>query len=141
MTTPAVGWPVWTLFSIGLVLISIGCFLDVRCLIIGLIIWFTVIPSVAFFLFTNYMFASEMVVNLLNHTVERRKDCYMVHIFRPRDDSDKVEEDKNWIESGLLTVFDYNIVNYKPADEYMLIYLKDSPVSMLYIPKDVYENT
>ncbi|MDE5813471.1 MAG: hypothetical protein K2H72_04220 [Muribaculaceae bacterium] len=133
--SPSTGWILWIVFAIGAILTALGCFLDVRYLLLGLIMILTVLPSMAFFLFVNYMFASEMVANLLNHTIERRPNGYLLRIFRPADQNDPKEKDKEWIESGRLTFFDYNIVKIKTTTQYEVIFLKDSPLTILFVPR------
>ncbi|MDE6741164.1 MAG: hypothetical protein K2J58_02410, partial [Muribaculaceae bacterium] len=134
MSTSA-GWLLWVLLTIGLGFTLLGCFYDIRYLILGLIVCFTMLPTMAFFIFVNYMFASEMVANLLNHTVERRNDGYLLRIYRPADPNDPIEKDKEWIESARLTFFDHNIMKTKTTPEYEVIFLKDSPLSILYVPR------
>ncbi len=135
ISSPSTGWSLWVVFLIGLVFTAFGCLIDIRYLILGLIVILTVLPGMAFFLFVNYMFASEMVANLLNHTVERRANGYMVHIFRPADQDDPIEKGKTWIESGRFSLFDSNIVKSKQTSKYEVIFFKNSPLSILYIPK------
>lgn len=133
--SPSTGWLIWIVLFVGLILIGIGCFMDYRYLIIGLILCFTVIPTMAFFLFVNFMFASEMVANLLHHTIERRHDSYLIHILRPADQDNPVERDKVWIESGRLTIFDSNVVRKKLTPEYEVLFLENAPLSVLYVPR------
>ena len=135
MLTPSTAWILWMVVAIGVALIVIGCIADIRCLILGLIICFTMAPSIAFFIFVNFMFASEMVANLLNHTIERRPGSYVLHIYRPANEDDPIEAGKTWIESGRLTFFDYNIIRKKIGNKYEVIFLKDSPLSILYVPR------
>ena len=132
---PSTGWLLWIVFAIGFILTVVGCLIDIRYLILGLIVLLPALPAMAFFVFVNYMFASEMVANLLNHTVERRNNGYLLRIFRPADKNDPIEKDKDWIESGRLTFFDYNIVKTKITPEYEVIFLKDSSLSILYVPR------
>lgn len=133
--SPSTGWLLWIVLAIGLGLIIIGCIVDLRYLILGLIVCLTMLPTMAFFLFVNYMFASEMVANLLHHTVERRDHGYLLRIFRPADQSDPIEAGKTWIESGRLTFFDSNVVRIKTTAEYEVVFLKNSPLSILYVPR------
>ena len=120
---------------IGLVLTGIGCFVDIRYLILGLIVCLAVLPGMAFFIFVNYMFATEMVANLLHHSVERRPNGYLVHIFRPAAQTDPIEKGKVWIENGRLTLFDLNIVKTKITSEYEVVFFKDSPLGILFVPR------
>lgn len=87
------------------------------------------------FMFVNFMFASEMVANLLHHTVERRPSGYLIHIFRPADKSNPIEEDKTWIENGRLTIFDTSVVKKSYTNDYEVLFLKDAPLSVLYLPR------
>ncbi len=135
--TPSTGWPIWIAFLIGLILMAFGCFLDIRYIILGLIVILSVAPAMAFFIFVNYMFASEMVANLLNHTVERRLNGYTIHIFRPADQNEPIEKGKTWIESGRLTLFDSNVVKTKTTSRYEVVFFKDSPLGILYIPREL----
>ncbi len=133
--TPSTGWVLWIIFSLGLFFIGIGCFVDLRYLILGLIVCLTVVPTTAFFIFVNYMFASEMVANLLHHTVERRPSGYLLRIYRPANQDDPIEVGKTWIESGRLSFFDSNIVRTKTSSKYQVIFLKDSALSILFVPR------
>lgn len=136
---PSTGWMLWLVLLVGLALTVFGCIADVRFFILGLIICLTVVPSMAFFIFVNYMFATEMVANLLDHTVERRYHGYLVRIFRPVGPDEHVEDGKTWIECGRFTLFDSNIVKIKTINQYKVIFLKDSPLSILYVPKNLQE--
>ena len=133
--TPSTGWSIWVVFLIGVILTAIGCFVDLRYLILGLIVILTVIPAMAFFLFVNYMFATEMVANLLHHSVERKPNGYVVHIFRPADPEEPFEKGKTWIENGRLTLLDSNVVKTKTTAEYEVVFFKDSPLGILYVPR------
>lgn len=134
---PSTGWLLWIVFLIGLALIGLGSVVDLRYLVIGLIIWVGIIPTMAFFQFINYMFASEMVANLLHHTVECRPNGYLIRIYRPADPNDSNEKDETWIESGRLTIFDSSVVKRKLTNEYEVVFLKDAPLSMLYVPRRI----
>ncbi len=138
LSNPSTGWMLWLALLIGLAVTVYGCFADVRCLILGLIICLSVVPSMAFFIFVNYMFATEMVANLLDHTVERHNKGYLVRIYRPVNPDEQVEEDKTWIECGRFTLFDSNIVKQKTTSEYEVLFYKDSPLSILYVPRNEY---
>ena len=134
--TPSIGWILWLVLIIGVGITIIGCLSDARLVLLGLLVCFTVLPTMAFFMFVNYMFASEMVANLLNHTVERRSNGYLLRIYRPANQDDPLESGKTWIESARLTFFDSNVVRTKTTNEYEVIFLKDSPLSILYVPRD-----
>lgn len=129
------GWMLWIVFFIGFILSAIGCFFDFRYLILGLIVCLTMLPTMAFFIFVHHMFASEMVANLLNHTVERYNNGFLLRIYRPADKSDPIEKDKEWIESGRLSLFDSNIVRSRTTSDYEVFFYKDSPLAILYVPR------
>lgn len=135
ITTPSTSWILWLVLVIGILLIALGCYADSRYLILGLVVCLSVLPAVAFFLFVNYMFNSDMVANLLNHTVERRNNGYMLRIYRPAKQDDPIEAGKTWIENGRLTFFDSNIIRKKITDKYEVIFFKDSPLRILYVPR------
>lgn len=135
LTNPSTGLFLWIILLIGLIFIVLGCFKDLRYLILGLIICLTALPAMAFFAFVNYMFASEMVANLLHHTVERHNEGYLLRIYRPANQEIPIEVGKTWIESGRLTFYDSNIVKKKYTNDYEVVFLKDSPLNILYIPR------
>lgn len=135
LLSAATGWPVWATMLAGVILTVAGCIFDIRYVVFGLIICLTLTPALAMFLFVNFMLASEMVANLLNHTVERRTSSYVIHIFRPADKSNPIEEDKTWIESGRLTILDTSVVSRSFTNEYEVLFLKDAPLSVLYLPR------
>ena len=134
------GWMLWLVLLIGIVLTIFGCIADVRFLILGLIICLTVVPSMAFFIFVRYMFATEIVANLLDHTIERRHNGYLLRIYRPVNPDEHVEDGKTWIECGRFTLFDSNIVKTKTISQYEVLFLKDSPLSVLYVPRFLQED-
>lgn len=133
--SPSIGWPLWAVLFIGLILTALGCFYDINYIILALIVCLTVLPAMAFFLFVKYMFATEMVANLIHHTIERHANSYVVHILRPAEQSDPLEKGKEWIETGRLTLFDSNIIRRKTTSEYEVLYYKDSLLDILYIPR------
>ena len=134
LMSPSIGWPLWCVSLIGLFLIAVGCLCDIRYLILGLIVCLTVFPTMAFFIFVRHMFSTEMVANLLHHSVERRPSGYLVRIYRPAEPGEPIEAGKEWIENGRLTLFNSNVVKTKTTSEYEIIFFKDSPLEILYIP-------
>ncbi|MDE5793221.1 MAG: hypothetical protein K2I08_00700 [Muribaculaceae bacterium] len=133
--TPSTAWILWLVVAVGLAFVVVGCIADIRWLILGLIVVLTMTPTIAFFIFVNFMFASEMVANFLHHTIERRPGSYLLHIYRKANEDEPIEAGKTWIESGSLTLFDCNIIRKKTESKYEVIYLKDSPLSILYVPR------
>ena len=133
--TPSTAWILWLVVAVGSALIVVGCIADIRWLILGLIVCLTMAPTIAFFIFVSYMFDSEMVANFLHHTIERRPGNYLLHIYRQADEDEPIEVGKTWIESGSLTLFDYNIIRKETNGKYEVIYLKDSPLRILYVPR------
>lgn len=134
---PSFSWVMWLACAAGLLLIVLGCFLDLRWLVLGLMIWLAVVPAVAYFQYVIYMMAPALLPNLLTHTVERCPDGYQIRIFHPADRSDDVEKDSNWIETGLIAVSNDNIVKIKNTFDYKILFLKNAPLSILFVPIDV----
>lgn len=132
--TPSSGWMIWTVLLIGIVFIAVGCFVDMRWMIIGFLICLAVVPALALFFYFAYVLASDMVVNVIHHTVERHSDGYLLRVFRKVDDeSDGAEY--AWIESDRLSLSDSNIIKVKTTNEYEIVFLKDFPLSILYVPR------
>lgn len=134
--TPSTAWLLWIVLVLGILLVAFGCIFDPRYLILGLIVCLTILPAMAFFIFVNYMFASEMVANLLHHTIERKPNGFLLRIYRPANQDEPIEAGKTWIESGRLTLFDSNIIRKKNINKYEVIFFKESPLSTLFVPKD-----
>lgn len=134
ISTPSSGWTIWIVLLIGIMFIAVGCFVDIRWLIIGMLICLAVVPALAFFIYFAYVLASDMVANVVHHTVERQSDGYVLRIFRKVDD-ESGDAESAWIESQRLSIFDSNIVKVKTTNEYEIVFLKDSPLSILYVPR------
>lgn len=135
LTTPSTGLFIWIVLILGFVFVVLGCLIDVRYLILGLIICLMALPAVVFFAFANYMLASKMVANILHHTVERHNDGYSLRIYRQANQEESDEDDNSWIEAGLLTFSDSNIVKRRTTNEYEVIFFKNSPLNILYVPR------
>lgn len=101
----------------------------------GLMVWLVIIPALLFFISVNHMFAPNMMPNLLNHTVERVSNGYMVHIYRPAYTDNDEDHSEAWIESGSILVLDDKVVKRKLTDDYEELFLKDAPIDILYVPR------
>lgn len=121
--------------SVGVIFAMIACWGDLRFLILSLIVILTVFPSLAFFLSVKYMFAPDLLANFLSHTIEHQADGYCLRIYRPADQKDSLEADKMWIESETLFLFDSNVIIKKTTNDYDVVFFKNSPLSILFIPK------
>lgn len=135
------GWPLWVFSSIGLLLIAIGCFFDLRCLIAGLIIIFTGLPIIMLFLFTLYMFDPKMLVNIQPHTVEKTSGGYIIRIFRKIDAADDIDAEDDsgsryyWEQCDSLDISAKKLINKKDIGDYEVLYFIDSVVNVLFLPK------
>lgn len=136
LSSPAISWPLWLTLGLGLVLIFTGAVCDVRVMFLGLILCLTVAPTMAFFIYFSKMLDTHIMINILPHTIEGHPGGYLVRIYRAEplqdeDDKDKVE----WIETGKMTIFDSKVVKRIDRREYSILFLVDSPVKVLYIPR------
>ena len=144
LLSSAAGWPVWTALSIGVILIGVGCVVDVRLMVVGLMICMAFVPCIAVFLYFSYTLSPEMVGNMIPHTVERTDSGFILRIWRREDmDEDTDEDDKKqrWVESTVIPLSRSNIVECKTSYEYELFFFKDSDMRILYVPRfKEYEN-
>lgn len=132
---PSYGWMLWSILAAGVILCIVGCFTDLRFLILGLIFCLTLFPAVAFFFSVKYLLAAGIVPNLLYHTVEQTPDGYLVDIYRPANQDNPEEDEKDWIHSEKITLYDSNVTDIKTTNEYEVVSLKDSPLNILFIPR------
>lgn len=129
-------WPVWILAIIGFVFLVIGVFFEWRFFVAGLIVIFTLIPTVMFFIFYSHMLDNQMIANLLPHTVEPHQGGYLVRIYRKvsSEGKDDDEEDE-WVETRRMTIFDSAVRKRSDIGGFTVLDLVDSPVKVLYIPR------
>lgn len=135
LLSSATGWPIWSALCVGLFLIVVGGIFDIRWLVIGLMIWLAVIPAIAVFIFFSNALAPEIVANLLPHTLVRNEDGYDLLTFRHVDDEEDPESEVSWEQSGSISLSDSNILKKKTTFEYEILFFKDSPMRILYIPR------
>lgn len=136
LSTNAIAWPIWTLVFVGLVLLILGVFIEWRFFVAGLIVIFTLIPTVMFFIFYSHMLDTQMISNLLPHTVEPHQGGYLVRIYRKSSDANEDDDaDDDWIESSRMTIFDSNVKKRKDLGDFTVLDLVNSPVKVLYIPR------
>lgn len=136
MGNAAISWSVWLVGIIGIVTIVLGAIFDTRFLIVGLIICLTIMPMLAFFIYFSNILDSHIMLNVLPHTIESKPGGYLVRIYREdRHDDCDGNEVKEWVETGRMTIFDFKVKKRVEKDDYSLLYLVDSPVKVLYIPK------
>lgn len=138
LSSPSISWPLWLTFGLGLVLVFTGAVCDVRMMFLGLILCLTVAPTMAFFIYFSKMLDTHIMINILPHTIEGRPGGYLVRIYRAEPSQDDDTKDKmEWIETGKMTIFDSKVVKRIERGEYSILYLVDSPVKVLYIPRDL----
>ena len=94
-----------------------------------------ILPMVVFFILIRFMFASDMMVNILRHTVERRSDGYRVHIFRKVEAEEESPDLPEWEEYSSLDVSDSSVVKRRFIDDYEALYLVGTPVRILFVPR------
>lgn len=131
---PSSGWPVWVVMGIGLAVIMVGCFFDIRFMVLGLMICVSVVPALVAFIYFSHTLSPDMVANLLPHTLERCTDGYLLRIWR-RNDEDDSDDDVNWMESGRIRLYDADVVATRSSFEYERLFFKNSLMKILYVPK------
>ena len=131
---PSIGWPVWVVMVIGLAVTAVGCFSDIRFIVLGLMICVSVVPAAVAFIYLSHTLSPDMVANLLPHTLERCPDGYLLRIWR-RCDEDDSDDDVTWMESGSIRLYDADIVASRTSFEYERLFFKNSLMKILYVPK------
>lgn len=138
LTTPSIAWPVWLLVVVGLVLTAIGAFNDWRLLMVGLMIILAILPSLSYYIYFSHMLDTHMIANVLPHTIEAHPGGYLVTIFREEQKHDaRNEDDTEWVEAGRMTIFESKVKKSRALGNFKVLTLVDSPVKVLYIPKDL----
>ena len=131
----AVGWPLWSAVTAGLLLTASGCLWDLRLTVLGLMVCVAVAPSVAALIYFSRTLAPDMVANLLPHTLERQDGGYLLRLWRRPDPEVPEEAGMDWMESGCISLSDSNIVERKTSGEYEMLFYKDSGMKILYVPR------
>lgn len=134
MGNPRISWPLWTTAGIGLILVAVGAFVDLRVLILGLIVTLTIAPTMAFFIYFTNLIDTHIMLNMLPHTIEPKIERYYVTIYRKEPHKDD-DSEFDWVETGTMTIFESKVVKRVEKGQYSILHLIDSPVKVLYIPK------
>ena len=135
LITPALSWSVWVALTIGLILIVAGFFFDIRLIALGLMMSAVVVPSMLALIYFYHSLSPAVVPNLLPHTLERRLDGYILHIWRQNESDEDSGDLPAWTESDTIRLFDSNIVTKKSTFEYDMLFFKDSRMNILYVPR------
>ncbi len=135
LETPSKSWQIWCAGGIGIILIIMGCFGDLRFLMLGLMICVAVVPAIVAFLYFSYSLSPKIVANLLPHTIEALPDGYLIRIWKKVDPEDDTEEAPRWIESSTIHLFSSDMIATKSTFEYkILLFSHASPLQLLYLP-------
>jgi len=136
MSSPSISWPVWAVGLVGAILTLAGALCDVRIMMVGLIICLTVMPMLAFFIYFSNMLDTHIMLNVLPHTLESKPGGYLVRLYREdRGKDSDGNENVEWVETGSMTIFDSKVRKRVEKSDLSVLYLVDSPVKVLYIPK------
>ncbi len=135
LETPSKSWQIWCAGGIGIILIIMGCFGDLRFLVLGLMICVAVVPAIMAFLYFSYSLSPKIVANLLPHTIETLPNGYLLRIWKKDEPEDDTEETHRWIESSTIHLFSSDIIATKSTFEYkILLFSHTSPLQLLYLP-------
>lgn len=127
-------WPLWCCMAAGLVLLVVGTVWDARLAVLGLMVWLTVAPMVAFLLYFSKALSPSVVPNLIPHTVRRVSDGYRMSLFRPAEKEDDEEDSPRWELTSELTVYDRDLVREQTLGAFRVLYFSAKPLSVLYLP-------
>ena len=136
MSTPSISWPVWSAAGLGAMVSLLGALYDVRFMLVGLMICLSVTPMLAFFIFFCNILDTHIMLNVLPHTIESRTGGYLVRIYREDKFTDEEgKEASEWVETGRMTIFESKVQKRIERVDSSVLFLVDSPVKVLYIPK------
>ncbi len=134
----SISWLIWLLIIVGVAMVVAGVFVDFRISLVGLILCLSIVPSMAFFMYYSRLLGTNIIVNVLPHTVESCPGGYKVTIYRKqlleKEDSGMETE---WVVAEVMAVFEENVVSRERRGAFMVLHLVDSPVRVLYVPKDL----
>lgn len=136
MSSLGISWMLWMVAGIGLMLVVVGAFGDLRVMALGFIVCLAIAPTMAFFIYFTNLIDARIMFNMLPHTVEPKTDYYLVEIFREdfhkNDDGDM---ESSWVRSAKMTIFGSKVTKRVDKGQYSVLYLVDSPAKVLYIPR------
>lgn len=134
MGSPRISWSLWLTVAVGVILIIVGAFMDIKILMLGLIVCLTVAPTMAFFIYFTKLIDTHIMINVLPHTIEPKTERYFVTIYRKEQRKDD-DTEFDWVETGTMTIFESKVRKRVEKGQYSILHLVDSPVKVLYIPK------
>lgn len=135
LETPSKSWQIWCAGGIGIILTIIGCFGDIRYIVLGLMICVAVVPAIVAILYFSYSLSPQIVANLLPHTIEIIPDGFLLRIWKKKDPEDDTEETPGWLESSSIRLSSSDIIATKSTLEYKIILFSHySPIHLLYLP-------
>lgn len=138
LKTPSKSWQIWCIGGIGIALIIMGCFGDLRFLVLGLMICVAVVPAIVAFFYFSYSLSPQIVANLLPHTIEALPDGYLLRIWKKEDPEDDNEETPRWIESSDIHLYSSDIIATKTNIDYKILFFSpSSPLSILFLPNNL----
>lgn len=133
------GWPAWTCVFIAIVVLTAGCVADdMRSFVAGLILLLAITPSVCVFLYYYHLLASDMVANILPHSLERHSDGLLVTVYRRIENQEEENVSVEWSESNSIFIPNSSVVKVRRYSGYYLLYLAGAPLKALYVPADVF---
>lgn len=148
ISRPETGWPLWTCVILSVVALIVGCFADdMKSVVISLILLFAITPSVGVFMYYYHLLASDMVTNILPHSLERNSDGFILTLYKREEDSEENEDAPVvWSECDRIVIPDTSVIKVRRYIDYNLLYLTDAPLKALYVPTHLflkldYENT
>lgn len=131
-------WPLWTASAIGALLLLAGALYDVRIFALGLIMILAIVPTIGFFIYFSHILDTQMLANLLPHTVEAHGGDYLVRVYREETRQDEEgNQTSEWIEAGRMTLFSSRVKKCSYRNNFKVLFFEDSPLKVLYVPNHV----
>ncbi len=135
LKTPSKSWQIWCIGGIGIALIIMGCFGDVRLLVLGLMICIAIVPAILVFLYFSYSLSPKIVPNLIPHTIENLPDGYLLRIWKQENPEEESETSPKWIESTSIRLYSSDIITIKNNIDYKILFFSPtSPLTILFLP-------
>lgn len=135
-------WPLWISLGAGLILIAVGCFTDLRIVALGLMVWLTIAPVVAFMIYFYKALAPDVVPNLIPHTIRKTARGYEMRLYRRNENKEEDADAPEWEATSSIEVKTADVVREQTLGSLRVLYLSSKTLSVLYLPyyTEEYEN-
>lgn len=133
---PRQSWGLWLLTAVSLSCLIAGIIASLVLTVFGLLLLFGAIPMAAHLLYLGRLTAPDLVINSIPHTIEESPSGWKITIFRKAETDDGDGTKKTELIPHRTIHISKECVRKKTLGfDYDILHLKDSTLSLLYLPK------